>query len=311
MTSLKPPAHTRTLKTIPEAFVFDVFGTVFDWRGTVSTYLERTIAQKLTRKTISENKKLALTAPDSLKIFCASFAQEWRDSYKQFVATRGSASQELGTEEEYTTIDTHHYRSLLDLFEKYGLLKLFSASEMYEISKTWHFLNPWEDSTEGISKLRELGVVSTLSNGNVRLLIDLGKSSGVTFDMVLSGQLWDGYKPHPKVYIGACEVLGVGDRGAWEVYKDIHSGSDDSGEEEWRRGERGKVAMVAAHIGDLRAAKKCGLTTIYIERPGEDDDREAGEKYIRDGEDWIDMWVTHEEGGILEAAKRLAELKEI
>ncbi|KAF3907477.1 hypothetical protein AA313_de0200237 [Arthrobotrys entomopaga] len=346
MTSLKSPP--RCLKTIPEAFVFDVFGTVFDWRGTVSTYLERTISQKLTLLTTTTTtnnnnttdnnnnnnviieSKADLSTPESLKSFCATLSQEWRDSYKQFVSSEGTRTDSniplptgthmtLATDKdkdkeeeqrEYETVDTRHYRSLTALLQKYTLSHLFSPSEIHEVSKIWHFLNPWEDSIPGIDQLRELGIVSTLSNGNVRLLVDLGKSSGVRFDMVLSGQLWGGYKPHPRVYIGACEVLGVGDKGAWEVYKDINHSEGENEEEEWRRKERGKVAMVAAHIGDLRAAKRCGLTTIYIERPGEDDDREAGENYLREGEDWIDIWVTHAEGGILEVARRLKELKE-
>lgn len=52
------------------------------------------------------------------------------------------------------------------------------------------------------------------------------------------------------------------------------------------------------------------MTTIYIERPKEDDDEDTWDKYVREGEDWVDMRVRHDEGGILEVARRLGELKQ-
>ncbi|EPS42359.1 hypothetical protein H072_3686 [Dactylellina haptotyla CBS 200.50] len=320
-----PPA---TLKILPEAFVFDVFGTVFDWRSTVTEHLEQAISQKLTSLDAigAAPNKPDLSTPASLRSFCETFAAEWRDSYKDFVRTLGTKGNNStsnsnsgagsgpllsSSPDRYITIDTHHLRSLSSLLEKYSLTSLFTPAEVTQISKIWHALKSWEDSKPGIQELKQLAIVSTLSNGNVRLLVDLQRNSGVAFDMTLSGQLWRGYKPDRKVYVGACEVLGFGDEGAWEEDGD---GDKDKmkrslGEEKWRQQERGKVAMVAAHIGDLRAAKGCGLTTIYIERPGEDDEQDAIDKYVKNGEDWIDMWVTHAEGGILEVSKRLKELK--
>ncbi|KAK6520954.1 hypothetical protein TWF506_001190 [Arthrobotrys conoides] len=337
----------KTLNTLPTAFVFDVFGTVYDWRTTVSTQISKALSQKLTSldaigahpSSVSSpnDSKPDLSTPDAIHKFSKEFAQEWRDSYKDFVVTHGGTKsplqspdindneEEVGlnnmtpsipratdpSEPPYTTVDTHHLQSLRGLLKKYSLFHLFSASEINDLSRVWHNLKPWEDSKPGVEGLRELAIVSTLSNGNLRLLVDLQKNSGVLFDVLLSAQLWRAYKPEPKVYAGACEVLGVGGKEEWDEYI-AEKGGDGVKEDEdkWRFKERGKVAMVAAHIGDLRAAKACGLTTIYMERPGEDDDVEAGDNYLAEGEDWIDMWVRHDEGGILEAARRLAELKQ-
>ncbi|KAF3936903.1 hypothetical protein ABW19_dt0206520 [Dactylella cylindrospora] len=323
------PPPPPTLTTLPEAFVFDVFGTVFDWRSTVTSHLQDIISRKL-----KQNPSLAtsptviaanLTNPESLASFCVQFAQDWRDSYKHFVATYGliqnpgnsdenvdslPSAPSSESNEDYPTIDHHHLTSLITLLKSHNLDTFFTPSEIFTTSRIWHSLIPWPDSKPGIQSLRELAVVSTLSNGNVRLLVDLEKNSGVHFDLVLSGQLWRGYKPERKVYVGGCEVLGVGNGDAWRRYL-MEGGDEGVGEKEWRRRERGKVAMVAAHIKDLKAAKACGLTTIFIERPGEDDNESAFEDYLKSGEDWIDMLVSHKDGGILEAANRLGKLKKV
>ncbi|KAK6351323.1 hypothetical protein TWF718_004487 [Orbilia javanica] len=316
----------KTLDTLPTAFVFDVFGTVYDWRTTVSSRISQVLLQKLgsldgieaypSSVSFPDGSKPDLSTTDAVDRFSKSFAQEWRDSYKGFVGSNGGINNDddnVGDKEaesdSYTTVDTHHLHSLRSLLEKYSLAHLFTFTETHELSKIWHSLKPWDDSGPGISGLKKLGIVSTLSNGNVRLLVDLQRNSGVAFDLLLSGQVWRAFKPEERVYVGACEILGIGGGEEWRVYCEGGGRDGNVGEGEWRRKERGRVAMVAAHIGDLRAAKACGLTTIYIERPQEDDDRDAGERYLRDGEDWVDMWVRHDEGGILEVARRLGELK--
>ncbi|KAK6536716.1 hypothetical protein TWF281_000936 [Arthrobotrys megalospora] len=336
----------KTLNSLPTALVFDVFGTVYDWRTTVSTQISNLLSQKLTSldaigahpsaASSTNTSQPDLSTPEAVKKFSKSFAQEWRDSYKSFVITHGGTKSPLKSpdiddngeefalkdiapsipratepsEQPYTTVDAHHLQSLRGLLQKYSLSHLFTVSELHTLSKVWHTLKPWDDSKPGIEELRKLAIVSTLSNGNIKLLVDLQKNSGVQFDLLLSAQLWRAYKPETKVYVGACEVLGVGGKEEWAEYVEENGKDVKEVEDEWRFKERGKVAMVAAHIGDLRAAKACGLATIYIERPKEDDDEGAGEKYLQDGEDWIDMWVRHDEGGILEAARRLGQLKQ-
>ena len=79
------------LTHVPEALVFDIFGTVFDWRSTVTSYLERVISQKLSTIPSSSNASSLrdgnpdLSDPSTLRSFCTTFAQQWRDSYKDFV----------------------------------------------------------------------------------------------------------------------------------------------------------------------------------------------------------------------------------
>ncbi|KAK6355045.1 hypothetical protein TWF696_004171 [Orbilia brochopaga] len=302
--------HANTLTALPDAIVFDVFGTVFDWRSSVTSALENAISQKLASADIPPGS-LDLSTPAAIHTFAASFAQEWRDSYKSFVVNQAQEASTATTLYRYKTIDSHHLTSLRSLLKSYNLIHLFTARETYDLSRIWHFLTPWPDSAPGIATLRRLCPVGTLSNGNMSLLVDLQRSSGVAFDVTFSAQLWRTNKPAREVYIGACELLGVAGDDAWAAYcEGGGEGEVEMTEEAWREKQRGKVAMVAAHIGDLRSAKACGLTTIYVERPGEDDGGDAVAAYRAGGEDWIDMWVRHADGGIQEVARRLSALAE-
>ena len=68
-----------------------------------------------------------------------------------------------------------------------------------------------------------------LANGTARLQIDITKSSGLNFDMLLSSELLGLTKPDPAIYHKAIELLG-------------HKPEE--------------CLMVAAHAYDLKAAKK-------------------------------------------------------
>ncbi len=93
-----------------------------------------------------------------------------------------------------------------------------------------------------MERLRKRYICGTLSNGNVRLLVDLVKSAPLPMDFVLSAEHFRHYKRDAEVYRGAIELLGT---------------SPD------------RIMMVAAHNDDLRAAAAEGMRTAFIARPTE------------------------------------------
>jgi 2-haloacid dehalogenase len=99
---------------------------------------------------------------------------------------------------------------------------------------------PWPDSVVGLYRLKARYVISTLSNGNVSLLTNMAKNAGLPWDCVLSAELAGHYKPDPEVYLKAAELLDLAP---------------------------GRIMMVAAHRGDLAAAKEVGLRTALVHRP--------------------------------------------
>jgi len=173
------------------------------------------------------------------------------------------------------------------LLSSHGLAEVFTPEEVEGLAREWHFLQPWADSAPGLERINKGGyVTATLSNGNLELLRDLdsglrGSGSGGEggFKHLLSAEMFRAYKPHPSVYLGACEALGL---------------------------EPNEVAMVAAHLGDLAAARALGMRTVYVEREGEEE-WEVGEERYEEARGWVDLWVAVGEGGFEEVARRLGD----
>lgn len=203
------------------ALVFDIFGTVVDWRSSI----------------IREGQalQLRLGLPDAVTPDWAALADAWRAGYAPAMArvNRG--------ETPWTNIDGLHRRILDELLPRFGLAGLPEA-ERAAFNLAWHRLDPWPDSVAGLQALKRRFVISTLSNGNVALLVNMAKRAGLPWDCVLSAELIGRYKPDLAVYRRAAELLG-------------HA--------------PGQVLMVAAHPSDLAAAAQAGLQTAYIPRPAE------------------------------------------
>lgn len=254
------------------ALTFDVFGTVVDWRSSVTEELYLRAFRKLSTDIPADLKARLepLTEDD-----WGCFAQAWRGTYGEF--TRNFNPDR----DPWKTVDEHHLDSLVQLLDDWGLAGLYNDTELKSLSLVWHRLKPWDDSSAGLAALARRGLtLSTLSNGNTSLLSDLNDFGSLGFHRLLSAETFRAYKPNPATYLGAARELVL---------------------------EPGQVAMVAAHLGDLEAARECGLRTIYVERPREEALEKDGEGY-KEAKKWVDLWVGEDEDGFETAARRLGEL---
>jgi len=209
-----PPVQPDTRKSV-NALVFDVFGTVVDWRGSI----------------IREGQLLGKRK--GIEIDWVAFADGWRGGYQP--AMQRVRSGQI----PWTNIDGLHRIILNDLLREFGIDGL-SDDEVDHFNRAWHRLWPWPDSVGGLHRLSAGYIVSTLSNGNVSLLTNMAKYAGLPWDCILSAELFGHYKPDPEVYLGAAKLLGPAPA---------------------------QVMMVAAHVDDLRAARKVGLKTALVTRP--------------------------------------------
>ena len=200
-----------------KALTFDVFGTVVDWRGTILHEGEAFGRQK------------------GLRVDWAQFADAWRAGYQPAMARVRTGDL------PWTNIDGLHRLILDGLLERFGLSGLTEA-EIDGLNRVWHRLAPWPDAIDGLQRLRQRHIVATLSNGNVALLVNMAKHSGLPWDCVLSSELARHYKPDPEVYLLAAQLLGLEPR---------------------------QVMMVAAHNGDLLAAQRVGFRTAFVLRAHE------------------------------------------
>lgn len=199
------------------AVVFDVFGTVVDWRTSI----------------IREGRALG-----KLKGHTANweaFADAWRGKYQP------SMEKVRSGERPWTRLDDLHRESLLELIEEFGISGLDDAEIDY-FNRAWHRLDPWPDSVEGLTRLKQKYVIATLSNGNIALLLNMAKRAGLPWDAILGAEPARHYKPTPESYLLTAEFLGLPPE---------------------------RVMLCAAHNDDLMAARANGYRTAFVRRPTE------------------------------------------
>jgi 2-haloacid dehalogenase len=161
------------------ALVFDVFGTLVDWRSGVAEAFR------------------ASGVPGDP----AELADAWRERYRPILAEVNEGSR------PWSDFDDLHHVTLDALLAQQGVE--LPVEERRRLVGAWHRLDPWPDVRTGLEALRRRRVVATLSNGHVALLVDLARHADLRFDCVLSAELVHAYKPAPEVYQAAARLLCV------------------------------------------------------------------------------------------------------
>ncbi|MEO5739503.1 MAG: haloacid dehalogenase type II [Vicinamibacterales bacterium] len=198
-----------------KALVFDVFGTVVDWRTSITREVE------------------ALAKRKGLRVDGAKIADAWRAGYGP------SMNRVRSGELPWTTLDRLHRMILDNILIESGIVGL-SEPEIDALNRAWHRLQPWPDTVGGLTRLKKKFIIAPLSNGNIALMTDMARHSGLPWDCILGAELVRHYKPDREVYQSAADFLDL---------------------------KPADVMMVAAHLGDLRAAKGVGLRTAFVARP--------------------------------------------
>jgi 2-haloacid dehalogenase len=171
-------------KTQIQALLFDVFGTVVDWRGSIIAELTRFGADK------------------GIAADWVAFTDDWRGLYQP------SMEKVRSGQRAWTILDVLHRESLDQLLDKYGIAGL-SEAEKAHLNRAWHRLKPWSDVVEGLTRLKSRYIIGTLSNGNVGLLTRMGKNAGLPWDVVLGAETARAYKPLPQAYLASAALLNL------------------------------------------------------------------------------------------------------
>lgn len=167
-----------------KALVFDVFGTVVDWRG--STIRELT----------------AFGNGRGIEADWTRFADEWRGLYQPAMEEVRSGRR------PWTILDDLHRESLVTLLERHGI-KGLGAHEIEHLNTIWHRLDPWPDVIDGLLRLKRRYIISTLSNGNTGLLVRMAKRAGLPWDLILGAESARAYKPLPEAYLRNAGLLNL------------------------------------------------------------------------------------------------------
>ena len=168
-----------------KAILFDVFGTVVDWRGSLITDLS------------------SWGARSGLSVDWPGLVDAWRGAYLP------SMNQVRQGALPWMNLDALHARSLAEIGPAFGLPANLSDADHAYIVQAWHRLDPWPDAVAGLTRLRAYTTIGTLSNGNVALLVTMAKRAGLPWDMVFSAELFRHYKPDAEIYLGACALLNL------------------------------------------------------------------------------------------------------
>ena len=215
-----------------EALCFDVFGTVVDWRSGVAREAE------------------VLLAPRGVSLDWPAFAGAWRARYQP-------AMEEVRAGRRgFVKLDVLHRENLEVVLAEHGLTDLSEAT-VAELNLAWRRLDPWPDVVDGLTRLKGCHILAPVSNGNLRLMVDLARRGGLPWDAILGAEVARAYKPAPEACLRSAALLDL---------------------------PPAACVMVAAHNDDLAAAQEQGLQTAFVIRP-----REHGPGQTRDLEpeaDW-------------------------
>lgn len=202
------------------ALVFDVFGTVVDWRGGVIRGAQPFL------------QRFGRPGADP-----GAFADAWRRRYGP------STDAVLSGERPFVRLDVLHRENLEAILPEFEIdSSKVPAKELDELNLAWHRLDPWPEALPAMERLKKRFIIAPLSNGNIALMVDVAKRAGIPWDAILGAEISQTYKPSPAAYLRTAEALML---------------------------KPEEVCMVAAHNGDLIAARACGLRTAFFPRPME------------------------------------------
>ena len=162
-----------------KALLFDVFGTVVDWRTS-----------------LVEEFTASGAAPGA---DWTGLVDAWRAAYAP------SMDEVRQGRSPWMNLDALHRASLASLLPRFGVT--LDPAQFEWVLRGWHRLRPWPDSVAGLTRLKARFTLSPLSNGNVALLTNMAKHAGLPWDLVMCAELFRHYKPDAEAYLGACALL--------------------------------------------------------------------------------------------------------
>jgi 2-haloacid dehalogenase len=206
-----------------KVLIFDIGGTVFDWNTAVVEALDRIVPLRNTPQL--DRQAFAL------------------DCRAQFLELNGAV---MRGEKPWLTADQILATVMDGLWNRTGLPELASDTR-YDLAQSWRRMPAWPGAREAVAALREQYIVAPLTILSWPMAVGSSRKNGINWDSILSCDILGIYKPDPRCYSRAAEIV-------------------DCAPEE--------IVMVASHPSDLRAGIAAGYRSAYVlprlEDPGDD-----------------------------------------
>jgi 2-haloacid dehalogenase len=165
-----------------QALLFDVFGTLTDWRNSIAR----------------ESKAILAPlghAPDWL-----AFADAWRGEYQP-------AMEEIRSgRAPFVKLDALHAKNLERILPRFGISGLPEETAR-QLNLAWHRLDAWPDVAPGMVRLKTRYRLAPCSNGNISIMVDIARRNGMPWDAILGAEIAGDFKPKPRVYLAAAAAF--------------------------------------------------------------------------------------------------------
>ncbi|OBI13419.1 haloacid dehalogenase, type II [Mycobacterium sp. E2327] len=228
------------MRLVVKALLFDVQGTATDFYSTVCEEAAR------------------ISAGRHPRVDWGDFVRRWRAGY--FAALDGAQGS------GWVSVHSVYRRALDGVLSDYGIAG-FSDAERDELTLAWQRLRPWPDVVPGLTRLKRLYTLATLSNADVSAVVNLSKRAGLPWDAIFAAEMAGVFKPDPAIYRMAATYLGL---------------------------QPAEIMMVASHKYDIRAAGGLGFATAFVARPlefGADGDADVAysDEFDVNASDFLDL----------------------
>lgn len=204
---------------MPDVLIFDIGGTVFDWSSAVIEALG--------------------VAASHRHLDAAAFAYACR---QRFMEINGDV---IAGRRAWMTADDIFDLVVRELCDRHGLV--LTDEQQRLLGTAWQRMPAWPGAREAIAALRTRYIVAPLTILSFSMAVGSSRRSGIDWDGILSCDILGVYKPDPRCFERATEIV---------------------------RRDPKDIMMVAAHPSDLRAGMKAGYGAAYVlprlEDPGED-----------------------------------------
>ncbi len=165
------------------------------------------------------------------------FADEWRALYQP------AMQRVRAGDRAWVKLDLLNRENLETVLARHDVdFGAIADDELTQLNTAWEKLDPWPDAVAGLARLKQRFAIGPISNGSIAGMLRLARFGGLPWDVITGAEISHSYKPMPQTYLRSAEAVGL-------------------------RPEQ--VAMVAAHNGDLAAARAAGLRTVFVARPHE------------------------------------------
>ena len=168
-----------------KALIFDVFGTVVDWRTGVARHVA------------------AYVQPRDIDVDAVAFADAWRSRYQPAMEKIRDGGR------GYIALDILHRENLDATLVEFGLAGAVDEQGRAQLNRAWERLPPWPDSVPGLKALKACYPIATCSNGSIAMMLRLARYGGLPWDALLGAEIARSYKPKPEVYLASAKALGL------------------------------------------------------------------------------------------------------